>query len=113
MTDNLMVYMVTQEGMGSPEAGVICILHQYYITYKKYRQSIALFSQPFCLVKQREVMVREKKKTAAWETNSLLAQLVIVSSRKVPPRKKAKEALRNKTKNCSSGLTCRHNNTKS
>ena len=52
-------------------------------------------------------------KTAAWETNSLRAQPVIVSSRKVPPRKKAREALRDKTKSCCAGLTCRHNNTKS
>ena len=109
-----MVYMVTQERMGFPEAVVICILHPYHITYKKYCQSIALFfSQPFCLVKQQEVVVRDKKKTAAWETNSLRAQLVIVSSRKVPPHKQAKEALRNKTKNCCTGLTCRHNDTKS
>ena len=71
------------------------------------------FSQPFCLVKQQEVVVRDKKKTAAWETNSLRAQLVIVSSRKVPPHKQAKEALRNKTKSCCTGLTCRHNDTKS
>ena len=52
-------------------------------------------------------------KTAAWKTHSLQAQPVIVSSRKVPPRKKAREALRDKTKNCCAGLTCRHNNTKS
>ena len=51
-------------------------------------------------------------KTAAWETNSLQVQPVIVSSRKVPPRKKAREALRDKTKICCAGQTCRHNNTK-
>ena len=32
------------------------------------------------------------------ETNSLLAQLVIVSSRKAPPHKGVKEALRDKKK---------------
>ena len=52
-------------------------------------------------------------KTAAWETNSLRAQPVIVSSRKVPPGKKAREALRDKTKNCCAKLTFPHNNTES
>ena len=54
-----------------------------------------------------------QEKTAAWRTNSLRAQPVILSSRKVPPRKQAREALRDKTKSCCTGLTCRHNNTKS
>ena len=53
------------------------------------------------------------RQTAASETNSLRAQPVIVSSRKVPPSKRAREALRDKTKNCCAGLTCRQKNTKS
>ena len=44
----------------------------YHITYKKYCQSIAFFffSQPFSLVKQQEVMVRDKKKTDKFPTRS-------------------------------------------
>ena len=52
-------------------------------------------------------------KTAAWETNSLRALPVIMSSRKASPHKKTSEALRDKTKNCCTGLTCRHDNAKS
>ena len=69
-----------------------------------------------------------QNKTAAWETNSLRAQPVIVSSWEVPPHKKkqnktkqnktkktkkARGALRDKTKSCCTGITCRHSNTKS
>ena len=42
----------------------------YHITYKKYYQSIPFFSQPFSLVKQQEVMVRDKKKTDKFPTRS-------------------------------------------
>ena len=55
-------------------------------------------------------------KTAAWSGRSIpyeLDQPIIVSSRKVPPHKGTKEAQRDKTKSCCTGLTCQHNNTKS
>ena len=55
-------------------------------------------------------------KTAAWAGESIpyeLDQPIIVSSRKVPPHKGTKEALRDKTKSRCTGLTCQHNNTKS
>ena len=42
-----------------------------------------------------------------------LDQRIIVSSRKEPPHRGTKEALRDKTKSCCTGLTCQHNNTKS
>ena len=38
-----------------------------------------------------------------------LDQPIIVSSRKVSPLKGTKEALRDKTKSCCTGLTCQHN----
>ena len=48
------------------------------------------------------------------ETNPYdLDQPIIVSSRKVPPHKGTKGALRDKTKGCCTGLTCQHYNTKS
>ena len=55
-------------------------------------------------------------KTAAWSGRSIpyeLDQPIIVSSRKVPPHKGTKGALRDKTKSCCTGLTCQHYNTKS
>ena len=53
-----------------------------------------------CVTRQNGCMGRE--------TNSLRAQPVIVSSRKAPPHKGVKEALRDKTKSCCTGLTRRH-----
>ena len=53
-------------------------------------------------------------KTAACSGRSIpyeLDQPIIVSSRKVPPHKGTKEAQRDKTKSCCTGLTCQHNNT--
>ena len=49
------------------------------------------------------------RQTAVWGTNSLRAQPVIVSSRKVPSLKRTKELLHQSAR---IRLTCRHNNTK-
>ena len=61
LKDKVMVYMVTQERMGSPEAAVI-----YFdsITYhiKKDCQSIALNHSHFCLVMQRKGALRDTTK---------------------------------------------------
>ena len=62
MNGNLVVFMVTQGRMGSPEAVV--------------------------------------RQNGASGTNSLRAQPIIVSSKKVPSHKEAKKALRYKTKSC-------------
>ena len=63
---------------------------------------------------RRSGTLQDKK--AAWAGRPIpyeLDQPIIVSSRKVPPHKGTKEALRDKTKSCCTGRTCQHNNTKS
>ena len=93
MNDNLMVSMVTQEIMDSPEAVVI-----YFASIAN--QSLAI----------TERAVRDKTKRlhgSPFPTSSAGYCLRLLS------RKGVKEALRNKTKNCCTGLTCRQNNTKS
>ena len=108
-----MVYMVTLERIGSPEVVVIYFASKTYYLQKALPINHSL-SQPFCLVTQREGAVRDKtKQLHGPRTNFLLAQPVIVSSRKAPPYKGVKEVLRDKTKSCWKGLTCRYNNTKS
>ena len=100
-----MVYMVTRERMGSPEAVVI-----YFASITYHLQKVS--SPPFCLVKLREVAVRDRTKGCMGDqfpTGS--AGYCVVT--KGASTQKAREALRDKTKNCCSGLTCRHNNTKS
>ena len=61
MTDNLMVYMVTQEKRGSPEAEVTYFASITYHLQKKKTINRSL-SQPFCLITQWEGMVRDKTK---------------------------------------------------
>ena len=99
MNDKLMVFMVTQERMGSPKA-----VATYFasITYqiKKHYQSIALYHSHFCLVIQWEGALRDSTKRLHGGTNSLRAQPIIVRSRKMPPQEGAREALSDKTKNC-------------
>ena len=114
MTDKLIVYMVTQERMGSPEAVVIYFAPIKYHLQKALPISYSQ-SQSLCLVTQREGVVRDKTKRLhgpgdQFPTSQayLRAQPVIV-----PPHKGVKEAQRNNTKSCCTGLTCRHNDTKS
>ena len=105
--------MVTRERMGSPEA-VVIYFASISITY--HLQSIANQSLLITAILSGQATRSSgawQDKTAAWETNSVRAQPVIWSSRKVPPRKKATGPLHDKTKNCCAELTCRHNNTKS
>ena len=61
MTDNLMVYMVTQEKRGSPEAEVTYFASITYHLQKKKTINRSL-SQPFCLITQWEGVVRDKTK---------------------------------------------------
>ena len=70
-------------------------------------QSLAVTAFYFCLFTQRENGSMGRK------TNSQGAQTVLVPSQKAPPHKGVKEALRDNTKNCRTGLTCRYNNTQS
>ena len=87
MNGNLVVFMVTQERMGSPEAVVVYFASKLSIT--------AIF------VSSRHGKERcVTRQNGASGTNSLRAQPIIVSSRKVPPHKEAKKALRYKTKSC-------------
>ena len=77
-TDNLMLYMVAQERIGSPEAVVI-----YFASKTCYLPKALPInhsqSQPFCLVTQREGAVCDKTKQLHGPgTNFLLAQPVIV-----------------------------------
>ena len=94
--DKVMVYMVTQERMGSSEAAVT-----YFdsITYhiKNHCQSIALYHSHFYLVMQREGSLRDKIKQLHGD---------VTKGEPTPPpplkrpHKGAREALRDKTKNC-------------
>ena len=97
MNDKLMVFMVTQERMGSPKS-----VATYFasITYqiKKHYQSIALYHSHFCLVMQWEGALRDSTKRLHGGTNSLRAQQIIVTSRKMPPHEGAREALSDKNK---------------
>ena len=61
MADKLMVYMVTQERMGSPEAVVIYFAPIKYHLQKALPISYSQ-SQSLCLVTQREGVVRDKTK---------------------------------------------------
>ena len=83
-----MVYMVTQKSIGSPEAVVIYFGHFAVITCHLHKALPINHSQsqPFCLVTQRKEAVHDKTNGCmGLETNSLRAQPVIVSSRKVTP----------------------------
>ena len=67
-------------------------------------------------VTQQKRALRDKTKPLHGGTNSLRAQPIIVSSRKVPPHKGARGALRDKNKELLHKsawirLACRHNNT--
>ena len=63
MTENLMVYMVTQEKRGSPEAEVTYFASITYHLQKKKKKTInRSLSQPFCLITQWEGVVRDNTK---------------------------------------------------
>ena len=71
----------------------------------------------FCLVKPRERALRDKTKRILQGPIPYALEPIIVSSRKVPPHKEAKKALRYKTKSCCNRCmntrpTCLHNYTK-
>ena len=92
---------------------IFCI-HKHII-YKTRCQSVTLNHSHFVSsCNEKEWYVTRQNGCMGRETNPYkLDQPIIVSSRKVPPDKGTKEALRDKTKSCCTGLTCQHNNTKS
>ena len=97
MTDNLMVYMVTQEKRGSPEAEVTYFASITYHLQKKNNQSLFITA-----ILSHHSVGRSgawQDKTSAWRSNSLWIRPIIVSSRNVPPHKEAKTALRDKKTN--------------
>ena len=99
MNGNLVVSMVTQERKGSPEAVLIyfCI-HNISPLKSIANQSLSITA---IFVSSRHGKERcVTRQNGASGTNSLRAQPIIVSSRKVPPHKEAKKALRYKTKSC-------------
>ena len=59
MNGNLVVFMVAQERMGSPEA---VVKYSQHITFKKHCQSMALHQSNFCLVTPRERALRDETK---------------------------------------------------
>ena len=88
-----MVYMVTQERRGSAEAVVIYFASITYHLQKalpinRYFVS-SLNGKEWCVTRQNGFM----------GFNSLRAQSITVSSRKMPPHKEVKTALRDKTNN--------------
>ena len=60
--DNLKVYMVTQETTVSPEVVVMYVASINMSPKKKHCQSLALYRSHFCLVTQREGVLRDKTK---------------------------------------------------
>ena len=94
-TDNLMVHMVTQERMGSPEAVVICILHPYHITYKKYCQSIALNHSHFVSSSNEKQRCVTKQNSCMRDQFPTRSTGYCVVTRSASPQKKTKQ---NKTK---------------
>ena len=72
------------------------------------------YSQPFCLVKQREIAMRDKtKRLHGRQIPYTVASYCVVTKAASPQTIKTREALRDKTKSCCTRLTCRHDNTKS
>ena len=93
---------------------IFCI-HNISPTKSIANQSLSITAILSCHVTRRSGTLQDK--TAATAGRPIPYELdhpiIIVSSRKVPPHKGTKEALRVKTKSCCTGLTCQHNNTKS
>ena len=98
--------MVTQERIGSPEScsDIFCI-HNISPTKSIANQSLSNHSPFVSSRNEKDRCVTRRSGCMGRETNSLRAQPVMVSSRKAPPHK---EALRDKTKGCCTGLTRRH-----
>ena len=96
MTDNLMVYMVIQEKRGSPEAEVTYFASITYHLQKKNKNNQSLFITAILSHHSVGRSGAWQDKTSAWRSNSLWIRPIIVSSRKVPPHKEAKTALRDK-----------------
>ena len=91
---------------------IFCI-HKISSTKSISNQSLSILAILYRHVTRRSGMLQVK--TTAWSGRPIpyeLDQPIIVSSRKVPPHKGTREALRDKTKSCCTGLTCQHNNTK-
>ena len=114
MNDNPMVYIVTQEENGFPwSCSDIFGIHNISSTKSIANQSLSITAILSRHATRRSGALQDK--TAAWGGTPIpyeLDQPIIVSSRKVPPHKGTKEALRDKTKSCCTGLTCQHNNAK-
>ena len=98
MTDNLMVYIVNQEKRGSPEAEVLYFASiTYHLQKKKNKKNNqSLFITAILSHHSVGRSGAWQDKTSAWRSNSLWIRPIIVSSRKVPPHKEAKTALRDK-----------------
>ena len=100
--------MVTQERMGSSEAAVIYFDSITYHIKKSLPINRSLW-QPFLSRHATGRSVARQDKTVAWGTNSIRAQPIYCDVMKgasfphpppLPPPKGAREALRDKTKNC-------------
>ena len=99
MTDNLMVYMVTQEKRGSPEAEVTYFASITYHLQKKKTINRSL-SQPFCLITQWEGVVRDKtKRLHGGPTPYEFDQLLCRHERCLPTKKLKQRYVTKKKKN--------------
>ena len=108
MTENLMVYMVTQEKRGSPEAEVTYFASiTYHLQKKKKKNNQSLFITAILSHHSVGRSGAWQYKTSARRSNSLWIRPIIVSSRK-PPHKEAKTALRDKKKNKQTTTTAAH-----
>ena len=97
MNDNRMIYMVTQERRGFPEAVVI-----YFASITCHLQKALPINRFFVLTLNEEWCVTRQNVCIGiqFPTRSAKCSAIIVSSRKVPPHKEAKTTLRDKTNNC-------------
>ena len=96
-----------RERMGSPEAVVI-----YFASTTFHLQKVSPINQILSCHWQREVAVLDKTNGCIGDQFPTgLAGYCVVTKGASP--QKAREALRDKTKSCCTGLTCQHNNTKS
>ena len=103
MTDNLMLYMVTQEKRGSPEAEVTYFASITYHLQKKKTKKKTInrsLSQPFCLITRWEGLVRDKtKRLHGGPTPYEFGQLLCRHERCLPTKKLKQRYVTKKKKN--------------
>ena len=109
-----MVYMVTEERMGSPEAVVIYIFCIHNMSPTKSIANLSLLITDTFFRHATRSSGAWQDKTAAWDWQIpyALCRLLCRHERCLPTKKLEKRCV-TKQGTCCTGLTCRHSNTKS